>query len=68
MEQIEEALYNDEWSRLSPLFQHEVFGPVATDPEDGYVVLGQGRFRKMPVARDLGEVYEAFEPGVRLDV
>lgn len=63
--QIEEALYKDEWARLSPLFKDDVFGPVATDPDDGYVVRGKGRFREMPVARDLGEVYEAFEPGVR---
>jgi hypothetical protein len=42
-----------------------VFGPVATRPEDGYVVKGEGRFREMPVSRDLGKVYEAFKPGVR---
>lgn len=64
--QIEEALYKDEWARLSPLFHDAVFGPVATRPEDGYVVRGQGRFREMPIARYLGEMYEAFKPGVRL--
>lgn len=64
--QIEEALYKDGWARLSPLFHDEVFGPVATRAEDGYVLRGQGRFREMLVARDLGEVYEAFKPGVRL--
>lgn len=63
--QIEEALYKYEWARLSPLFHDAVFGPVATSPADGYVVRGKGRFREMPVARDLGQVYEAFEPGVR---
>lgn len=61
--QIEEALYKNEWSRMSPLFKDDTFGPVATRPDDGYVLLG-GRFGKMPVARDLGEVYAEFEPGV----
>lgn len=64
---IEEAVYKNEWSRMSPLFKDDTFGPVATRPEDGYVLLG-GRFGKMPVARDLGEVYAEFEPGVSLRV
>lgn len=59
-------MYKDEWSRLSPLFKDDTFGPVTTRPDDDFVLLGDGRFRELPVARDLGDVYEEFQPGVSM--